>query len=684
MRKMPRKYQTILICIVLAGACLGVYWQVRNFEFLSFDDDWYVSNNNYIKEGLTRDSIAWAFGFTNQVAQTGNWHPLTSLSHILDVEFFGLKPAGHHLTNVILHAVNAILLFMVLQYMTGKPWRSAFVAALFALHPLHVESVAWVSECKDVLSTLFWLLTIYSYAWYARKPGISRYILTLLAFTGGLMAKSMLVTLPFVLLLLDYWPLQRFSISNRQSTIGNRQSLTLNSQFSILNSIFEKIPFFVLSAILCVITTIAQQSSWAIATQDNLPLNLRLLNVPISYVKYIEKTFWPSGLAFFYPHSGSDISLWVSAASVLLLVILSILVFRFRQSHKYLPAGWLWYLGTLVPVIGIIQVGRQAMADRYTYIPLTGLFMIVAWGVCDLLENVRYRKIILSLSAAAVLLPLGVVSWRQAGYWHDDITLFKRGTQAVKDNSWAYQLLGHALVREGRFDEAISSYKESIRLVPDSMEAQNDLGYALLQGGNIEGAIALYRKMLPELPEAATDAATSDAAAPIRPESGKVNATIRCYAQAHVNLGAALDRQDKLDEAIRHYIEALRVRPDYAVARKNLGNAFLRQGKIDRAIEQLEKFLQLEPGSADGRINIAYALLQKGRPDDAIVHIREIIRRQPNSAVAYYILGDIYKRKGDTSNSLDSLNKALELAKASGDEGLIHQIKAQISGPESK
>ncbi|MGD0571786.1 MAG: tetratricopeptide repeat protein [Sedimentisphaerales bacterium] len=672
MQKILNKYQSILICLVLAGACLGVYWQVRNFEFLSFDDDWYVSNNNYIKEGLTRDSIAWAFSFTNQVAQTGNWHPLTSLSHILDVEFYGLNPAGHHITNVMLHAVNTILLFLLLRYMTSKPWRSAFVAALFALHPFHVESVAWVSERKDVLSTLLWLLTIYSYAWYVRKPKTSRYILTLLAFTGGLMAKPMLVTLPFVLLLLDYWPLGRFNAPlSVENTDRHRRLIRL---------IVEKIPFLGLAAAVCIITVIAQQNTWAVATQDNLPLNFRLLNVPISYVMYIEKTFWPSRLAFFYPHPISDISLWVSAASVLLLVILSILVFRFRQSKKYLPVGWLWYLGTLIPVIGIIQVGRQAMADRYTYIPLIGLFMIVAWGVCDLLENVRYRKIILSLSAAAVLLPLGVVSWRQVGYWHDDITLFKRGTEAVKGNWWAYQLLGHTLVRQGRLDEAISSYKESIRLVPDSMEVQNDLGYALLQQGNLEEAIALYKKMLPELP----DTATSDAAVPIRPESGKLNATIQCYAQAHVNLGAALDRQDKLDEAIRHYMEALRVRPDYAVARKNLGNAFIRQGKFDQAIEQLEKYLRIEPNSMEGRISIAYALMLNGRPDEAIVHIREIIRMQPNSAIGLYMLATVYQRQGKTTEAIEVFNKAAELAKTAGEKELAGRIQYQLNVLESK
>jgi tetratricopeptide (TPR) repeat protein len=562
--------------------------------------------------------------------------------------------------------------------MTGKPWHSAFVAAAFALHPLHVESVAWVSERKDVLSTLFWLLTIYAYAWYAKHPNASRYILTLVAFAAGLMAKPMLVTLPFVLLLLDYWPIGRLNPAVSIEDTGQHSKLK--------RLIIEKIPFFVLAAAVCVIAVIAQQSTWAVATQENLPLKLRLLNVPISYVEYIEKMLWPNHLAVFYPHRGFDTSLWQSVASASLLVVLSILIFCLWRTRKYLPVGWLWYLGTLVPVIGIVQVGRQAMADRYTYIPLIGLFIIVAWGVCDLLAGIRYRKIILSFSSAAVLSALGAVSWQQAGYWRDDISLYKRATEVVPDNGWAYQLLGHALDQQGRLDEAINSYKESLRIVPDSMEVLNDIGYILLQQGKLDEAIALYRQMLPDMPDTGDDLATAtpDAIKSTALKGVKLNATIRCYSQAHLNLGVALDRQGNLDEAIKHYVEALRVRPDYAIARKNLGDAFLQKGELDRVIEQFEKFLQIVPDSVEVHMKIAYVLLQKGRPDEAIMHIREVIHMQPNSAVAYYMLGDIYQKQGDAQNAIEAFNKAIKLAEAGGEKELVRQIQTQLSGFESR
>jgi tetratricopeptide (TPR) repeat protein len=664
--------------MALIASTLVAYEPMRHNGFVRFDDNVYVYNNNYIKNGLTRDSIAWAFSFTNQVQQTGNWHPLTSLSHILDVEFFGLQPAGHHIISVIFHTANAVLLFLVLQYMTAKTWRSAIVAALFALHPLHVESVAWVSERKDVLSMLFWLLTLYSYAWYSRKPGFGRYILTLVCFSLGLMAKPMVVTLPFVLLLLDYWPLER--IGGQRTEDGEQPKTTAR------RLIIEKIPFLILSAIVCVITQIAQQSTWAVAEQENLSMTARLLNALISYVNYIEKMFWPFNLTVIYLHRVMDTSLWLAIVSLVLLVILTVIFLYFCRTRKYLPVGWLWYLGTLVPVIGIVQVGRQAMADRYTYIPLTGLFIIIVWGVCELLKSMPFLKIILSMSAIAVLLPLSVLSWRQAGFWRDDITLFKHATAVIPDNWWAYQLLGNAFARQGRYEEAENSYKESLRIMPETVEVTNDLGSALLAQGKLEETIELYKKTLPELPDIGRDPLSMipNTVTPPKPETSKMDALIRCYTKGHFNMAEAFSRLGRDDDAIKHYAEAIRIKPDYLIARQALAKALILQGRADFAIEQLEKCLQLAPDSAELHATIAYPLMLKGRYDEAIAHVREVMRRQPNSADAYHMLGTVYQRQGKSPDAIEAFNKAIELAKIAGDEELISQIQEQLKGIKSQ
>jgi len=695
-----RKHLLFFVSAVLTAATIVAYEPARHNGFVGYDDNWYVYNNNYIKNGLTRNSVAWAFSFANQVGQTGNWHPLTSLSHILDVEFFGLEPAGHHFTSIGLHAVNAILLFLVLQYMTSKTWRSAFVAALFALHPLHVESVAWVSERKDVLSMLFWLLTMLSYAWYARKPNISRYMVTLVCFALGLMAKPMVVTLPFVLLLIDYWPLERirnpffssFSVPSvslrRDSAKGFVSSVAKNSvaQFSVLKLVFEKIPFFALSAVVCVITQIAQQSTWAVATQENLPLKARLLNVPVSYATYIEKTFWPANLAVFYPHRGLDTSMWLAVASLVLLVIVTIVALYFWRTRKYLLMGWLWFFGTLIPVIGFVQVGRQALADRYTYIPLTGLFIIIVWGVCDLLESIRYRKIVLSLTAAAVLLPLGVLSWRQMGFWRDDITLYKRATEVVPDNWWAEQLLGNAYAQQGRYEEAANSYKDSLRILPDSFEIINDLGYALLRQNKLDEAIELYQKTLPELPNISVDPLTlvPNTVTSPRPESGKMDAIIRCYTEAHFNMGEAFSRLERDDEAIKHYAEAIRIKPDFLEARKALAKALIMQGRADFAIEQLEKCLELAPDSVDIRATLATVLLSQNRIDESILQASESMQLQPDSPMGFYMLARVYQKQGKTADAIEAFGKAAELAEIAGQEDLAKQIQAEASALKTK
>ena len=660
---------SFLISIALVAATLVSYEPIRHNGFISYDDDAYITQNPNITSGLTWQSLARAFTQPHYHM----WHPLTTLSNITDCQLFGLNPFWHHLVSLLFHITNVLLLFWILTNITGATWASAFVAAVFALHPLQVESVAWAAERKTVLSGLFWLLTMAVYIHYTKRPGTARYILLFLVYGFCIMTKPTVVTLPLVLLLLDYWPLERL----------NWGSPPTEKTVPISKLLVEKVPLLVLSAILGVITFIAQQSGGAII---EIPSAYRITNMLLSYIKYIVKLVWPSGLAMYYPHPNGNFSDATVTICALIFVLITVLSIYIGYRRKYVAVGWLWFVGTLVPVIGLIQSGGQAMADRYTYIPLIGLVIIVAWGVCDALTGIRYRKIILSLSTAAVLSSLGAVSWRQAGYWHDDITLYKHATEVVPDNGWAYRLLGRALNQQGKFDEAISSYKESLRIDSDPVDllVLNDLVGILLEQGKFDEVIALYRKMLTEIPDTNNDltTATPDAVTSTKPEGAKLNQTIRCYSRAHVNFGVALDRQGNLDEAIKHYAEALRVRPDYAIARKNLANAFLQQGKFDQAIEQFEKFLQFEPGSVEIRISLGYVLSQTGKLDQAVIRIKEAIELQPDSAVAYYALGNAYQQQGNIQNAIEAFNKAVELAKASGEEQLVLHIQELLHGAQ--
>lgn len=488
-------------------AALVVFWQSADHEFVNFDDELYVTRNSHVQAGLTYQGLVWALTTTH----VGNWHPLTWLSHMLDCELYGLNPGGHHFTNLLLHIANTLLLFMVLKRMTGALRRSAFVAALFALHPLHVESVAWVAERKDVLSTFFWMLTMGVYVRYVERPGLNRYLLVLLSFALGLMAKPMLVTLPFVLLLLDYWPLGRFQFrqSSDDSNSQSHESINFSNQRSLIfRLVLEKAPFFALAAVSGVVTFFVQQGGGAVRSLYVFPLDIRIANAMVSYVSYIEKMIWPHHLAVFYPHPGM-LPMWQIAGAGLLLVCISVLVVRAARRHPYLLTGWLWYLGTLVPVIGLVQVGSHAMADRYTYVPLIGLFIMIAWGSCDISERWRYRKIVLAISTGVLLCASMISTGSQVRYWQNSVALFEHTLDVTANNWLAHNNMGIALARRGKFDEAIAHYSETLRIKPD-------------------------------------------------------------YAPAYSNLGIVFAVQEKAEEAIAHFRKALQINPDYTAARKNL------------------------------------------------------------------------------------------------------------------
>jgi hypothetical protein len=486
MSETSSKYLVSGICLALALSTFVVYWQVLNHDFIDFDDGLYVTENKNIQAGLTFKAIKWAFT-TNQAY---NWHPLTWLSHILDCQLFGLRPTGHHFTNVLFHIVNTLLLFLVFRQMTANLWRSAFIAALFALHPLHVESVAWVSERKDVLSTFFWLLTMWFYIRYARWPQFVTYLPVMLTLALGLMAKQMLVTLPLVLLLLDYWPLQRFKFPPQKRRKGVFKPASFSSCF------VEKLPLLALSVIASIIVFLVQSKVALVRSTLQIPVGYRIANALIAYGKYILKMFWPATLGILYPHPLTDISLWLTFAAGLLLLCISIVVVRFYRTCPWLIVGWLWYLGTLVPVIGLVQVGLQAMADRYTYIPLIGLFLIITWTIADLLPQIKYKNTILTAGALSVLSALSVLTYLQLSYWKDSIALFEHTVAVTKNNDILHYNLGLLFVQKGRTDDAIEHWSQAVKIKPDQPTIHKNLAILLARQGKIDQAIEHYRQVL--------------------------------------------------------------------------------------------------------------------------------------------------------------------------------------------
>ncbi len=556
------------VAVVLLILVLSVYWQVGSHAFITIDDNSYVSENTFVRRGLTRESVSWAF----TTFHAGNWHPLTWLSHMIDMELFGPSPAWHLRMNVLFHLLNTELLFVVLWRMTGGLWQSALAAALFGVHPLHVESVAWVAERKDVLSALFWILTMGAYLRYARRPTVERYLLVAATLALGLMCKPMLVTLPFVLLLLDWWPLGRAVSPSTLSRLAR-----------------EKLPLLALSAASCVVTYLAQAGSGTVAPLRGVPLAARISNACVSYAVYLAKTVWPSSLAVFYPHpwfARTGIPAWHVLGSLLLVAGISCLAFWQRRPRPYLAVGWLWYLGTLVPVIGLVQVGGQAMADRYSYIPLIGIFIAVAWGIPSLSPGRRFRQVAAGALGAAVV-ALSAAAWSQAGYWRDSTTLFSRALAVTERNWFALTGLGAVSQADGRFGQAIGYYREALRIKPDYVEAWNNLGLAHKNLGQFPQAIASYREALrigPDYPRVLNNlGSVYGTLGQLHQAIGYFRQAVRSnpdYAEAWNNLGAAYDSLGQTEQAAVCYREAFRIRPDYAKSRDNLGAG---DDKLDRS-----------------------------------------------------------------------------------------------------
>jgi len=625
MNKLLNRYSSLLICVALALATLAVYWQVCNYDFIKYDDDVYVTDNYHVTSGVSIPNVRWAF----TTPHAGNWLPLTWLSFMLDCQLFGPNPGWMHLVNLLLHIANTLLLFAVLKKMTGSLWPSAFVAALFALHPLHVESVAWITERKDVLSTLFLLLTLAAYVSYVRRPGLVRYLLTVLLFTLGLLAKPMLVTLPFLLLLLDYWPLERFAAPRAVKTaaIPDRRRV-------LYRIIIEKIPFLVLSAVSSVITFIVQKGSGAVLDVNTLSLQKGVANAFLSYAKYIGKMFWPQNLAVFYPLDIADIPLWQIVLCVLLLLVISIFAVRFGRKHRYLPVGWFWFVGTLIPVIGLVQSGAQSLADRYTYISLTGLFIIIAFGADRLTAKWNYRKYFLSLLAAVVLGAASVCTSLQLKFWQNSITLFQRAVDVTSNNFLIYNNFANVLGKMGKLNQSFEYLNKALALRPNSAEIHNNLGNAFRELGKVDQAIEHYKEAVKYKPD---------------------------LADAHFNLGIALSKKGNFNEAVAEYQKALAIEPANADTLSELGLVYAQQGKLDQAFDCYNKAIVIEPANIIAHGRLGLALAEQGKIDDAIREFRTVLKARPDDVEMYCNLGILLERQNKTDQAIEQYRRALQI-----------------------
>ena len=554
-----------IVFLIVLLTTIG-FWEIQNFDFINLDDDVYVTANHYVRTGLNKSNIIWAFTTTH----VGFWIPMTWLSFMLDSQLYGLNPQGYHVTNLLFHISNAVLLYWVLRKFGKSAWKSAFVAILFSLHPLHVESVAWVTERKDVLSAFFALVSLGLYIGYVRSSGPYRYGLCLLAFAAGLMAKPMLVTFPLLLLLLDYWPLRRLEGSTGAK--GSHESDIDRLRSSIFRLLMEKIPFFILSLAVGAVTFLSHKATGGMAPLESLSLSIRIANSLVSYVSYIWKMIWPKNLAVFYPHAGA-LSEWEVVGAGAVVVLISLGAVLSARTYPYVIVGWGWYLLSLFPVIGIVQVGRQSMADRFTYIPLIGLFIIAVWGLSDVSRRWPYRRLLSFLLGGIAISACLVMTRHQAGYWENSIVLFEHALTVTDESDLVHNNLASALAREGRFVQAIEHGERALSINPRN-------------------------------------------------------------AWTHNNMGVALAGLNRFNEACGHYKTAVRIKPNFANAHSNLGNLFARQGLLNDAVGHYRKALRINPYDAHAHNNLAHSLAALGKDGEAVTHYYQALAIMPNHAAA--------------------------------------------------
>ncbi len=666
------------ICLFLAAATWLVFSQTLRFEFVNYDDDVQVYEVPQIENGLTLKGILWAFTHSHG----GHWVPLNTISHMLDCQFYGLNAGGHHLTNVLLHAASAILLFLVLRRMTAAIWPGAFVAAVFVVHPLHVESVAWVTERKDALSGFFFMLTLWGYVRYVQnrstikgqgsggstaaraitsRPWALDYGLALLFFACGLMSKLMVATLPFLLLFLDYWPLNRFA-QPAPGEAGSGESRWLVPKHLIL----EKIPLLgiILMAGLGMLFARPENGMTLSPAASSLQTGRALLT-PLAY---LWQMIYPVGLSVSPPPPAIAPPVWEVTLGTILLAAISAAFFLWRRTRPYLLVGWLWYLVMLAPVLVLIGKGMELRCDRYTYLPQIGLYVLLTWAAADLCAGWRYRRVVLGGCSTIILVALIFCARTQTSYWRNSESLWTRTLACTSDNFIGHNNLGLALLQKGSVDEAFVHFQKALQINPDSAEAHNNLGSALLQKGKVDEAIAHYQKALqikPDFAEAHNNLGNALL------QKGSVDEAIAHFqkalqikpdfAEAHNNLGSALLQKGSADEAISHYQKALQIKPDFAEAHNNLGNALLQKGSVDEASAHFQKALQINPGYAEAHYNLGNALLKMGSVDEAISHYQRALQIKPDYAEAHNNLGNALLQKGSVDEASAHFQKALQI-----------------------
>jgi protein O-mannosyl-transferase len=609
----------LAVCgLLLLGVGL-VFGQTVRYDFIALDDTAFICLNPHVTGGLTPEAVKWAFTHCHAGAYT----PVTWITHMLDCQFYGLDAGGHHLTNVLLHAATAVLLFLVLRRMAGRPWPSAFAAAVFAFHPLRVESVAWVVERKDLLSGLFFVLALGAYVGYARhRFSFVRYSAVIVLFALGLMAKPMLVTFPFVLLLLDYWPLGRISATAtgiggperggnptasaepmmqprflQETRLPFRASLWTVARCSL-----EKVPLFALTGVFCAMAMWSFGAYKVGMFDERFPLSWRIGGAPIAYVRYLEMFVWPVGLALPYPRPGMDLSLWKVFGAVAVLVVLTVAALAARRRCPYLLVGWLWYMGMLVPVSGIVPMGTETMADRFTYLPQIGLCIALAWGLADLSRHWPYRRAVCAVGATLVLVLLMGRAWHQTSLWRSNETLWTHALACTSPNSGAHHALGNTFLGLGQIDKAVEQFEAAIAIEPGYAMAHYNLGVALASLGRLDEAMEQYRKTVQLQPN---------------------------NPAAHNNLGNALLIRGQIETGMLHCQEALRIDPEFAEAHFNVGNIFLYRGRVDDAIAEYRKALEAKPEFPEAHVYLGIALAKCGQLDDAIAEYREALRIDP-------------------------------------------------------
>jgi Flp pilus assembly protein TadD len=624
-----------LLAALLAGITLLTFSPVSDCSFVNYDDPEYVSENVHVLAGLTRESLSWGLTST----YFGNWHPLVWWSLMLDAQLYGPGPAGFHRTNLLWHTGSVLLLFAALRRMTGQTWPSFLAAALFAVHPLNVEPVAWVAERKGVLSTFFWMLTLWLYARYAERPGLARYLAVVLGLALGLMAKPMLVTLPCVLLLLDFWPLRRLRVAgSAQGAAGEGRP----APASLGRLVAEKLPLLAVVAVFIPVALATQKEFGALPSLERLSLAARLQNVAVSYVVYLGRALHPADLAPFYPHRGASLPVGPAVAAAVLLLAMTAGVLRIARRVPYLAVGWLWYLGTLVPVIGLVQIGSHAQADRYTYVPLVGLFVAVSWSVAGLARRWHCERAA-AFVAGLVLVSLMMTSWAQVHAWHDDIRLWQHTLAATGGSGLAHHNLADALLRQGDIEKAVFHFRKAVRQVPRSADAHHSLGRVLLLQGKVDEAESEFRLALGLNPSLAV---------------------------AHNSLGAVLRSRGESAAAMAEFREALRLDPSLARVQNNLGLAFGEQGQWEQAVTCFRQAVALRPWEAEFHRELAFALRRQGRVEDSAVEYQESLRLDPRWPKSLTVSTWVLATRPDPvgQNSKDALRQAQQVCQATGDQ----------------